>query len=477
MKAIKRGKQWQITYRCPNYPKPINEYFESEEEANLRIAQVELEKKRGTLVPPSRFINPDRDRSLYRETITVRQLMEEFVTLYGLNHWSESTLSCNRHRIDDYILPYIGEIKVKALTTHLLEQFYQNLLTEPAKRTKGHENDTSTVSHSVIEKVHALIRSALNQAIRWDYLRGVNPALAVELPRRKKTTRATWDEEESRKALLLCTDPILQVCMYLALGCSMRVGEILGLTWDCVHMEDSLVMESNAYLTVEKELRRCSKTNLEALREKGRDETFFTFPAWKKTESKTVLVLKTPKTESSVRNIYLPNAVVEVLKRTKARQESLKADSKGKYQDFSLVVTQNNGRPMEAHIVSQKLKTLCDTYGLKRIVFHSLRHSSTSMKLKYSEGNVKAVQGDTGHAQSNMVTDVYAHIMNNDRRRLAQQMDKQFFASISPPETKTAPAPPPMDDSMRQLMQMLNDSPELAEPLLQMSKIFREKSS
>jgi hypothetical protein len=93
------------------------------------------------------------------------------------------------------------------------------------------------------------------------------------------------------------------------------------------------------------------------------------------------------------------------------------------------------------------------------------------------EGNVKAVQGDTGHAQSNMVTDVYAHIMNNDRRRLAQQMDKQFFASISSPETKTAPAPQPMDDSMRQLMQMLNDSPELAGPLLQMSKIFREKSS
>jgi integrase len=477
MKAIKRGKQWQITYRCPNYPKPINEYFESEEEANLRIAQVELEKKRGTLVPPSRFINPDRDRSLYRETITVRQLMEEFVTLYGLNHWSESTLSCNRHRIDDYILPYIGDIRVKALTTHLLEQFYQSLLSEPAKRTKGHENDTATITHSVIEKVHALIRSSLNQAIRWDYLRGANPALAVELPKQKKTPRATWDEQEAKKALLLCTDPILQVCMYLALGCSMRIGEILGLTWECVHMEESLVLENNAYLTVEKELRRCSKTNLEALQEKGRDETFFTFPAWKKTESTTVLVLKTPKTESSVRNIYLPAAVIEILKRTKTRQESLKGDLQGEYQDFDLVVAQDNGRPVEEHIVAQKLKSFCTAHGLKPVVFHSLRHSSTSLKLKISGGDIKAVQGDTGHAQSDMVTDVYAHIMNDDRRRLAQQMDTQFFSSVSPSETKTAPAPQPMDDSMRQLVQMLNDSPELARPLLQMSEIFRAKSS
>jgi hypothetical protein len=76
-----------------------------------------------------------------------------------------------------------------------------------------------------------------------------------------------------------------------------------------------------------------------------------------------------------------------------------------------------------------------------------------------------------------MVTDVYAHIMNDDRRRLAQQMDTQFFSSVSPSETKTAPAPQPMDDSMRQLVQMLNDSPELARPLLQMSEIFRAKSS
>lgn len=38
------------------------------------------------------------------------------------------------------------------------------------------------------------------------------------------------------------------------------------------------------------------------------------------------------------------------------------------------------------------------------------------------------VQGDIGHAQANMVTDVYGHIMNDDRRRLAQAVDRQFFA-------------------------------------------------
>ena len=45
MKATKHGAKYQITYRCPNYPKIINETFDSEEEANLRIAQINLEKR------------------------------------------------------------------------------------------------------------------------------------------------------------------------------------------------------------------------------------------------------------------------------------------------------------------------------------------------------------------------------------------------------------------------------------------------
>ena len=287
MKATKCGNQYQITYRCLNYPKLINEYFDSEEEANLRIAQIQLEKKRGTLLPPSHLVDPDRDHALVRETMTIRQLMHEYVTLYGLNHWSEGTLSCNQHRIDDYIIPYIGDWRIKSITTHKLEQFYRKLLTKPAVKCKGHEQENKTISPAVVEKIHDIIRSALNQAIRWDYLRGANPAMAVELPRHKAQKREAWTDAEASYALSVCDDPILKLCMYLALGCSMRIGEILGLTWDCIHIEPELVQSDEAYLSVNKELRRATKKSMEALREQGRDDFFFTFPEWKKTNYAT----------------------------------------------------------------------------------------------------------------------------------------------------------------------------------------------
>lgn len=466
MKVVKHGNKFRIDYRCPNYPKLIHESYDSQEEADLRLAQIKLEKKRGTLLPPPELVDPDVNHDLISETMTVSQLMEEYVNLYGLSHWSESTLSCNQHRIKDYILPYIGDLPIKMLTTRRLELFYQKLLTEPAVKTKGHEHEEKTITPSVIEKVHSIIRGAMNQAIRWDYYKGNNPAMNVELPKYKKAKRKAWSDQEAHEAVNLCADPILRLCLFLALGCSMRVGEILALTWDCVHIDEELVERDEAFLYVEKELRRCQKSSLEQLRSKGRDEVFLTFPEIKKTGCTTSLVLKTPKTESSVRTIYLPFTVVEMLRDTKSRQDDIKADLQGEYQDFNLVVAQDNGRPFEEHTIAKKIKALIEEYHLTPVVFHSLRHSSTSMKLKISGGDVKTVQKDTGHSQSRMVMDVYSHSFDEDRKHLARKMDEHFFSPLQQTKKEEAPAQPPMNESMLKLMQMLQESPEKAASLM-----------
>ena len=119
----------------------------------------------------------------------------------------------------------------------------------------------------------------------------------------------------------------------------MRIGEILGLCWDSVHIEKERVEKGEAYLSVRQELRRCDRRSVEDLRKQGRDDVFYTFPVWKKTGSTTVLVLKTPKTESSVRDIYIPAVVAEVLEQARAHQQSMKEILDGEYQDYGLVVT------------------------------------------------------------------------------------------------------------------------------------------
>ena len=52
---------------------------------------------------------------------------------------------------------------------------------------------------------------------------------------------------------------------------------------------------------------------------------------------------------------------------------------------------------------------------------------SVTYKLKLSGGDIKAVQGDSGHAQADMVTEVYGHIIDEDRRKNAEMMENAFY--------------------------------------------------
>lgn len=40
---------------------------------------------------------------------------------------------------------------------------------------------------------------------------------------------------------------------------------------------------------------------------------------------------------------------------------------------------------------------------------------------------MKSVQGDTGHAQLKMVSDVYSHILDEDRRHNAEMFEEAFY--------------------------------------------------
>ena len=73
------------------------------------------------------------------------------------------------------------------------------------------------------------------------------------------------------------------------------------------------------------------------------------------------------------------------------------------------------------------MQDIIDELGLPDVVFHSLRHTSVTYKLKLSGGDIKAVQGDSGHAQADMVTEVYGHILDEDRRKNAELMENAFY--------------------------------------------------
>lgn len=350
---------------------------------------------------------------------------------------------------------------MRSITVRDIDSYYTMLLGVPAVLPAGHKDTGEKVTASTIARIHKLLKSAFSKAVVWEYTK-INPTLGATLPQQRTQERAVWSDSEALQALNLCEHPTLKICLYLALGCSMRLGEILGLQWANVHMSHSDIESGEPYLKVDRELQRCRNDSIEVLERVNRSTIITKFPAVMPKKSTTTLVLKAPKTESSNRTIYLPNAVIAELQKVKAEQEKYKAMLGNEFRDYDLVIAQINGRPFEIRTIDRWFYELIEKHSLRPVVFHSLRHSSTSLKLKLSRGNIKAVQGDTGHAEARMVTDTYAHGFDEDRKLIAKEMDSGFFSKVGGEKDAVSLT----DDTIEKLKLLIQERPELLNELL-----------
>ena len=88
----------------------------------------------------------------------------------------------------------------------------------------------------------------------------------------------------------------------------------------------------------------------------------------------------------------------------------------------------NYGLPIGEAAICKRFKKLIKDHDLPEVVFHSLRHTCVTDKLKLNGGDIKAVQGDSGHAQVNMVTDVQYRFFGK-MRELKRPVNLGFLGS------------------------------------------------
>lgn len=191
------------------------------------------------------------------------------------------------------------------------------------------------------------------------------------------------------------------------------------------------------FVYVNKELQRVERDVVKKLDKK---DIIFEFPILSQ-KNKTQLVLKKPKTATSTRKVFLPRTVAEMLVNWRSTQDELREALGHDYIDYDLVFAGYYGMPTEASSITDEFQRLIVENNLPRVVFHSLRHSSITYKLKLNGGDIKAVQGDSGHAQAKMVTDQYSHILDDDRKLNAQLFEDAFYQKkdVGEPACDTTP--------------------------------------
>lgn len=352
----KRGKTFSVIYGCKDERgnrKQKWESFPTKAKALLRKKEIEYKTElSGTLVIP--------------RCTNLRELLKEYVELYGKEKWALSTFERNGSLISNYIDPIIGDTKLGDISIRFLEAYYQRLLKTPAVPNKARRKNTSGYAGtSTVRDIHKLLRSCFEQAVKWELMER-NPAEKATVPKHKSEKREIWTAQTLLYATEACGDADLKVAINLAFSASLRIGELAALTWDCVDISPEAIENGTANIYINKEYQRVSKKAIEQL--DGKD-ILLVFPS-QNALSSTVRVLKTPKTESSIRRIYIPKSVAQMLAAHKKKQDELKEMIGSAYHDYNLVMATSYGMPTGGTSLRKRFKKLIQENDLPEVVFH-----------------------------------------------------------------------------------------------------------
>ena len=250
------------------------ETYNTKLEAKKRKQEIEYKQEMGSFIVP--------------QCHTVKDLLDEYIALYGKDKWAISTYEGNVGLIHNYILPILGKEKLSDINTRFIEKFYQKLLKIPAVISPtGKKPAQEFVTACTVREIHKLLRSCFEQAVKWELIEK-NPCIYATVPKHKSKKREIWTAETLMHAMEVCDNDRLRLSLNLSFSCSLRIGELLGLTWDCIDISPEAIEENRAYVYVNKELQRVTK---EALKELDGKDVLLVFPEKSKI-NKTVRILK-----------------------------------------------------------------------------------------------------------------------------------------------------------------------------------------
>ncbi|WP_298029613.1 tyrosine-type recombinase/integrase [uncultured Dysosmobacter sp.] len=319
---------------------------------------------------------------------TVGQWLDAWIETY-CGSIKPRTLEIYKTDIRVHIKPALGAVRLEALTTQMIQSFYNDLGKPAKERPEG-------LSPKTVKNIHGVLHKALQQAVLIGSLR-FNPTEACTLPRQEKRELAPLDDEQITAFLAAIQDSPLKTLLTVTLFTGMREGEILGLMWDCVDFNAGTI-------TINKQLQR--------YRESGGG----------------VYRLSVPK-NSKGRTITPAASVMALLKQHRAIQAAQRLRAGRLWEDSGFAFTDELGHHLTNSIVYRAFKRAAAEIGRPDARFHDLRHSYAVASIR-SGDDIKTVQENLGHATASFTLDVYGHVTKQMKQASAGRMEA-YIKSVS----------------------------------------------
>ena len=304
---------------------------------------------------------------------TVGQWMDEWFEAYAKVKVRPSSHQTYKGYIENHIKPNIGDIPIEKLTSLQLQKFYRLLLTEGRIPRIESEKQPKGLSAKTVRNINQVISSAMDMAVRHKLILS-NPTEGCELPKVEHREMKTLPAEQLGAFLREAKESGVYELYYLDLATGLRRGELLGLKWEDVDLQNGIIHVRRQVARVDGEVRE--------------------------------LPLKT---KNSYRNISISQDAVAMLEEMEAHRSS----------DY--VFPSSTGGPISPDSVNNMLHRVLKRAGLPSIRFHDLRHTFATLALQNGV-DIKTVSGMLGHFSAGFTLDTYAHVTTSAQKEAARTM-------------------------------------------------------
>ncbi len=322
---------------------------------------------------------------------------------YGSKELAPTTYKRYCRMLETRLLPYFGHFYINKIRPTDIMKFYDLLEKDTQLVRKSGNNGAKTkkpLSGKTILEHHRLLRAMLHKAVYWQLI-VANPAERVQAPKARKPKRKSYDDEQTKILLenlekLSIEETKYKVAIILTVFTGVRLGELMGLEWQDVDFKNGIISinRSSQYLS---------------------DMGVFT---------------KTPKTESSIREIAIPEFIISLLEEYKLWYEEQKSIYGELWTNSDRLFVQADGKPMHPSSISKWFVKYVSTIGLPVINFHGLRHTNASL-LVAQNVDIAVVSARLGHAQISTTLDFYVHPLLSHNRKAGYALENLLLPTRS----------------------------------------------
>jgi integrase len=283
--------------------------------------------------------------------------------------------------LDRNVRPTLGAIKLCDIRSIDIQKIYADML------------DEKELSARTVRMTHAVLSSALKQAVRWHMLPR-NPCEFVDLPRLARKEMQAFAPNEAIRFLEAAKPDRLGIVLSFALATGMRPEEYLALKWSDLDLQAGTA-------TVRRTL------------------------IWRKGGG---WYFGEPKTSRSRRTVPIPKSLVSELADHRRKQVESRLKKGADYQNNDLVFAASAGTPILLRNLVRRHFQPVLTRAILSPTFrlYDLRHSYATLLLSAGE-NPKVVSERLGHASIVLTLDTYSHVLPSMQQAATEKLEQILY--------------------------------------------------